>query len=116
MGKWLQLGITALVALVFGFIGAVVAVNVQHDSLVGPQGPAGLAGPPGAKGPQGDAGAQGEPGTNGANGRNGKSVKKASTNLGTTGCAGSSQQVVTDVTVDSKKTMHVTKKDVCVTK
>ena len=116
MGKWLQLGITALVALVFGFIGSLVAVTVQHSSLVGPQGPSGLAGPPGAKGPQGDAGTQGLPGTNGANGRNGKSVKRASTNLGTANCVGRTQRVVTDVTVDIKKTMHVTKKDVCVTR
>ena len=113
MGKWAQLGITALVALVFGFLGALVAVDVEHDALRGPQGASGLAGPPGARGPAGLDGADGVDGARGPAGKAGKAARRVSTDLGTSGCAGSAQQVVTDVTVVGKK-MHVTKADVCV--
>ena len=113
MGKWVSLAVTALIALVFGFLGAFVAVNVAADQLRGPQGATGLAGPPGEQGPAGLDGADGETGPRGASGRAGQAARRTPTNLGTAGCAGRSVSVVTDVTVKDQK-MSLTRKPVCV--
>ena len=116
MGKWTSLGLTALIAVVFGFLGSFVAVNVSTDQLRGPQGASGLAGPPGEQGPAGLDGADGVDGARGPAGKAGKAgraARKPATDLGTTGCAGRSVEVVTDVTVRDQK-VNVTKKTVCV--
>ena len=116
MGKWGALGLTAVIAVVFGFLGAFVAVQVSGDTLRGPQGASGLAGPPGKQGAAGLDGADGLPGPPGRDGRNGKAGKAArvsSTDLGTANCAGRSVDVVTDVQIRNQK-MSLTKKPVCV--
>lgn len=116
MGKLPTLLVTAAIALVFGFIGAFAAVNVFADQLRGPQGATGLAGPPGEQGPAGQDGADGEPGPAGPAGKAGRAAKVARqkpTDIGTSGCAGSSVDVVTDVMIKDQK-MSLVKKPVCV--
>ncbi len=113
MGKWGTLLVTAVVAVVFGFVGAFAAVNVFADQMQGPQGPTGLAGPPGEQGPPGQDGADGARGPRGLPGKPGHAARKVSTDLGTTGCAGRSVDVVTDVVIKNQ-TMNLVKKPVCV--
>ncbi|MGZ4438677.1 MAG: collagen-like triple helix repeat-containing protein [Nocardioides sp.] len=116
MGKWASLGLTALIAVVFGFLGSFVAVNVSSEQLRGAQGATGLQGAPGPQGPAGIDGADGVDGARGPAGRAGKAghaAAKAATDLGTVGCVGRSVEVVTDVTVKNQK-ISLTKKTVCV--
>lgn len=113
MGKLPTLLVTAAIALVFGFIGAFAAVEVFADQLRGPQGATGLAGPPGEQGPGGQDGADGEPGPPGRAGRPAKMAPQKPTNIGTSKCAGSSVDVVTDVTIKDRQ-MSLVKQPVCV--
>jgi hypothetical protein len=113
MGKLPTLLATAAIALVFGFVGAFAAVNVFADQLRGPQGVTGLAGPPGEPGPAGQDGADGEPGPPGRAGKAAKVARQKPTNIGTSSCAGSSVDVVTDVTIKDQK-MSLVKQPVCV--
>lgn len=113
MGKWASLLVTAVVAVVFGFLGAFAAVHVYADQLRGPQGATGLAGPPGEQGPPGQDGADGDPGPRGLPGKAGRAAQRVTSNLGTTGCAGASVDVVTDVIVRNQQ-MNLVKKPVCV--
>ncbi len=113
MGKIATLLVTAVIALVFGFAGAFVAVHVFADQLRGAQGATGLAGPPGEQGPAGLDGADGERGPRGAAGRAGRAALQRPTDIGTGGCRGASVTVVTDVTVANQK-MRLTKKPLCV--
>jgi hypothetical protein len=118
MGK---IVLTCVLALVFGFGGAVGAVTVMQDSLRGPQGDSGLAGPPGPEGPAGRDGADGVDGVDGARGPSGKAGKAAKVtptvlNLGIEGCTGRSVQVVTDVTVTTDQKLRLIKRNVCVVK
>lgn len=113
MGKWVSLGVTAMIALVFGFLGALVAVNVSADQLRGPQGATGLAGPPGEQGPPGQDGADGARGAPGAPGKAARAAQRKPTDLGTSNCAGSSVDVVTNVTLTGQK-MSLKKDRVCV--
>ena len=116
MGKLATLLVTAAIALVCGFLGAFAAVNVFADQLRGPQGASGLAGPPGEQGPAGQDGADGadgEPGPPGPAGKAAQAARQKPTNIGTSGCAGSSVDVVTDVMIKDQK-MSLVKKPVCV--
>ena len=118
MGK---IVLTCVLALVFGFGGAVGAVTVMQDSLRGPQGDSGLAGPPGPEGPAGRDGADGVDGVDGARGPSGKAGKTAKVtptvlNLGIEGCTGRSVQVVTDVTITTDQKLRLIKRNVCVVK
>ena len=118
MGK---IVLTCVLALVFGFGGAVGAVTVMQDSLRGPQGDSGLAGPPGPEGPAGRDGADGVDGADGARGPSGKAGKAAKVtptvlNLGIEGCTGRSVQVVTDVTITTDQKLRLIKRNVCVVK
>jgi hypothetical protein len=113
MGKLPTLLVTAAIALVFGFLGALAAVNVFADQLRGPQGATGLAGPPGEQGPPGQDGADGEPGPAGPAGKAAQAARQKPTDIGTSGCAGSSVDVVTDVTIKDQK-MSLVKRPVCV--
>jgi hypothetical protein len=118
MGK---IVLTCVLALVFGFGGAVGAVTVMQDSLRGPQGDSGLAGPPGPEGPAGRDGADGADGVDGARGPSGKAGKTAKVtptilNLGIEGCTGRSVQVVTDVTITTDQKLRLIKRNVCVVK
>jgi len=118
MGK---IVLTCVLALVFGFGGAVGAVTVMQDSLRGPQGESGLAGPPGPEGPAGQDGADGVDGARGPSGKAGKAGKAAEVtptilNLGIQGCTGRSVQVVTDVTITADQKLKLTKRNVCVVK
>jgi hypothetical protein len=118
MGKMV---LTCVLALVFGFGGAVGAVTVMQDSLRGPQGDSGLAGPPGPEGPAGQDGVDGVDGVDGARGPSGKAGKAAKVtptvlNLGLEGCTGRSVQVVTDVTITTDQKLRLIKRNVCVVK
>jgi hypothetical protein len=118
MGK---IVLTCVLALVFGFGGAVGAVTVMQDSLRGPQGDSGLAGPPGPEGPAGQDGVDGVDGVDGARGPSGKAGKAAKVtptnlNLGIEGCTGRSVQVVTDVTITTDQKLRLIKRNVCVVK
>ena len=96
MGK---IVLTCVLALVFGFGGAVGAVTVMQDSL----GADGVDGADGARGPSGKAG---------------KAAKVTPTvlNLGIEGCTGRSVQVVTDVTITTDQKLRLIKRNVCVVK
>jgi hypothetical protein len=104
-----------VVAAVFGFVGAFVAVKVFADDLRGPQGAMGIQGVPGEPGARGMDGADGEPGPAGPRGRPGRDAKVSSLDLGSDGCAGRPYQVVTDVTA-VRGELHVAKDYVCVTR
>jgi hypothetical protein len=109
--------LTAVVAVVCGFLGAAGGIAVLHDELVGPQGPTGLQGPPGEQGPPGADGADGVDGVDGERGprgRSGRAAKQQPVDLGTEGCAGTSVRVVTDVSSDGEK-IQVERETVCVT-
>ena len=115
MGK---IVLTCVLALVFGFGGAVGAVTVMQDSLRGPQGESGLAGPPGPEGPAGQDGPRAPSTPSGKAGKAGKAAKVTPTilNLGIQGCTGRSVQVVTDVTITADQKLKLTKRNVCVVK
>jgi len=118
MGKTV---LTCVLALVFGFGGAVVGVMAFQDSLRGEQGATGLTGAPGPEGPAGQDGADGQDGQDGAAGARGPAGRAAKTeprpvDLGMDGCSGRSVQVITDVTITQGKApkLRLTKKNVCV--
>jgi hypothetical protein len=114
MGK---IVLTCVLALVFGFGGALGAVAAFHTSLEGPQGPTGLTGAPGPKGPSGLDGADGVDGVRGPAGKAGRAAKATGTkpvNLGSQNCTGRAMQVVTDVTITKTQKLQLTKKNVCV--
>jgi hypothetical protein len=109
--------LTCVVALVCGFLGAVVAVTVLQDQLAGPQGPTGLQGLRGEPGPAGTDGLDGEDGAageRGPRGRAGKAPEADDTpvNVGTQNCLGRSVRVVTDVTVRNDQ-MQLERDTVC---
>ena len=117
MGKLTSLLVTALVALVCGFGGAFTAVSVFAEDLRGPQGATGVPGPAGLDGKDGAPGSDGAPGKRGPEGRPGRAAKTPvrDYNLGSTGCAGQSFRVVTDVKVVGKR-LQVDRGQVCVVK
>ena len=110
--------LTCVVALVCGFLGAVVAVSVLQDQLAGPQGPTGLQGLRGEPGPAGADGLDGEdgtPGERGPRGRSGKAAEaadEAPVDVCTQNCLGRSVRVVTDVTVRNDQ-MQLVRDTVC---
>ena len=112
--------LTAVVAVVCGFLGAAGGIAVLHDELVGPQGPTGLQGLPGEQGPPGADGADGVDGVDGADGerghrgRSGRAAEQQPVDLATEGCAGSAVRVVTDVSGDGEQ-IQVRRETVCVT-
>jgi hypothetical protein len=119
MGK---IVLTCVLALVFGFGGAVLGIAAFHDSLAGTQGATGLTGAPGPRGEPGPAGTDGVDGRNGARGPRGLPGKApkvpkqepVSTDLGTTGCSGRSVSVVTGATVTKNNKLRLIRSDVCV--
>ena len=109
--------LTCVLALVFGFGGAAVAVTAFEGSLRGPQGETGLTGAPGPEGPAGQDGADGMDGARGPAGKAAKAPKAAEpkpVDLGVQGCTGQAVQVVTDVAVTRDQKLRLTKKNVCV--
>lgn len=121
MGK---IVLTCVLALVFGFGGAIGAGVAFHSQLAGPQGPSGLTGTPGAVGP---AGADGQDASQGARGAQGKPGKAASavpavTDIGTSGCAGTSVEVVTSANLSgsakgtTSQKLGLTTKRICIVK
>ncbi len=104
--------LTALVALVFGFVGAFVAVQVFSEDLRGPQGATGLPGSPGEPGPRGTDGAPGPPGPRGPAGTTAEIPELPSYDLSTADCAGAAVEVVTGVEVVRGR-VQVTKDRVC---
>jgi hypothetical protein len=113
--------LSCALAVVFGFVGATVAVTVMHDSLRGAQGSTGLPGAPGPAGADGHDGLNGAAGARGPAGKAGKAAKAAKPlptqiDLGVQGCAGQSVEVITDATVTAQQKLKLTKKRVCVVK
>jgi hypothetical protein len=114
--------LTCVLALTFGFGGAAAAGVVFHDSMKGAQGPTGLPGAPGSPGKDGADGTDGSPGPAGPAGRTGKPGKAgkdatavpAVTDLGSSGCAGKSVQVITAATIDKDQKLQLTKKSLCI--
>ncbi len=118
MGK---IVITCVLALVFGFGGAAVAVTAFHGQLQGPQGATGLTGAPGPQGEAGRDGVDGRPGKPGRPGKAGKAGKAATnvsmpTDLGLGNCAGRSMVVITDVKITKGQKLQLVKKTVCIVK
>ena len=117
MGKIL---LTCVLALVFGFGGAVLAVTVLQDQMQGAQGPAGLtgaAGPAGRDGTDGAPGPRGPQGPRGLPGRPGKAAPEGPppvTDLGTGSCAGRSVSVITGVGITKKQQLKVDREQVCI--
>jgi Collagen triple helix repeat (20 copies) len=124
MGHGGRLVLTCVLAVVFGFGGAVAAVTVMHDSLRGAQGMTGLTGAPGPAGADGHDGVDGATGPRGPAGTAGKAGKAAKAakvlpsqiDLGVAGCIGRSVDVITDVTITPQQKLKLTKKQVCVVK
>jgi hypothetical protein len=120
--------LTCVLALTFGFGGAAAAGVVFHDSMRGAQGPTGLPGAPGPAGKDGADGVDGSPGPAGPAGEPGKAGKAgkagkpgedattvpAVTDLGSTGCAGRSVEVITAATIDRDQKLELTKKSLCI--
>jgi hypothetical protein len=115
--------VTCVLALVFGFGGAVVAVAVLQDQLQGPQGPTGAAGAVGPAGPAGRNGTDGKAGAPGARGPRGlpgapgepaPAPAPAATDLGTDGCAGRSVSVITSVSITPTRQLKVNRQQVCI--
>lgn len=117
MGK---IVLTCVLALVFGFGGAVGALAAFQDQFDGAQGPTGLAGSVGPQGPAGIDGGNGEDGAVGARGKAGRPGKAASkapapvTDLGTDGCAGNSVEVITRANLTKKQRLVVETDRVCI--
>ena len=116
MGKMV---LTCVLALVFGLGGAAGGVTAFQDSLRGPQGETGLTGAPGPEGPAGQDGEDGQDGARGPRWPAGKPAKPAEVeppklDLGSTGCAGSPVQVITDVAITKNQKLRLTKKTVCI--
>lgn len=119
MGKTPNLLLTAVIAVVCGFLGSAGGVLAFQSQLQGPQGPTGLTGSPGEQGPSGVDGADGEPGERGRRGprgRSGAAAEKVPVDLGTGACVGSSVEVVTDVRIDADRELVLEKEPVCVSR
>ena len=114
--------LTCVLALTFGFGGAAAAGVVFHDSMKGAQGPTGLPGAPGPAGKDGADGVDGSPGPEGPAGKAGRpgkpgedaTAEPAVTDLGSTGCAGRSVEVITAATIDKDQKLQLTKKSLCI--
>ena len=117
MGK---IVLNAVLALVFGFGGAVVALSAFNNQFEGPQGPTGLTGapgPPGADGWDGTRGARGPQGKTGKTGKPGKAAKApaaVATDLGIGGCLGRSVSVVSSASVNKAGRLTLVRKDICI--
>lgn len=112
-----NLVLTAVIAVVCGFLGSLVGVAAFQSQLQGPQGATGLTGPPGEQGPPGLDGADGlpgEPGRRGPRGRSGAAAEKLPVDLGNTGCVGAGVEVVTDVRISDDQELLLEKEEVCV--
>lgn len=110
--------VTSVLALAFGFVGALGAVSFFADDLKGTQGATGIQGAPGEPGVRGTDGGQGSPGERGRPGKRGKAArvpKLPSYDLGTLNCAGTGYEVVTDVTV-VKRQVRTSKAVVCISR
>jgi len=105
MGKVTTLLVTAVVAVVFGFVGSFAAVSVFTEDLRGPQGATGVPGPPGENGADGADGADGAAGSRGLRGPAGKAarVEAQPYNLGSANCKGRAVSVVTDARVVERR-------------
>lgn len=114
MGKVSKVLVTAVVALLFGFVGAFVAVQVFAEDLRGPQGATGVPGPAGSDGTNGTDGADGARGPRGPRGTAARVQTPRTYSIGTTDCVGQSFRVVTDVRVVNKR-LQVDRELVCVT-
>lgn len=117
MGRVQTFVVSAVLAAVFGFVGALGAMVAFHDELRGEQGATGLQGAPGEPGPPGADGVDGIDGERGPRGPAGEAARvptQQNVDLGTAGCVGDSVQVVTDVTIESQR-MRLAKDFVCVT-
>jgi hypothetical protein len=119
MGKLPMMLVTVVTAVLFGFLGALGTVTVMAEEIKGEQGPSGLQGPPGEEGAPGQDGAPGKDGDRGPRGQRGPSGKDArlpdlpSSDLGTSGCAGSAVSVVTDVRVVDQR-IQLDRRSVCI--
>ena len=108
---------SAVLAAVFGFVGALGAMVAFHGEFRGAQGATGLQGAPGDQGPPGVDGSDGASGEPGARGRPGKAARVPtlpSFGLGTERCTGASVEVVTDV-ASQRQRLQLSKDFVCVT-
>lgn len=105
MGKVTTLLVTAVVALVFGFVGSFAAVSVFTEDLRGPQGATGVPGPPGENGIDGADGTDGTAGPRGPRGPAGKAarVEAQTYDLGSANCKGRAVSVVTDAKVVERR-------------
>ena len=104
--------VTSVLALVFGFVGALGAVSFFADDIKGEQGPTGIPGAQGEPGARGTDGGQGASGPRGPRGKAARVPKLPSYDLGTVNCAGTGYEVVTDVTMVKQKA-RVSKELVC---
>lgn len=119
MGKTSNLVLTAVIAVVCGFLGSLGGAVAFQSQLQGPQGPTGLTGAPGEQGPpgvDGADGAPGEPGPRGPRGRSGAAARNIPVDLGTGGCVGSGVEVVTDVRINADQELVLDKEPVCVSR
>lgn len=116
MRRTSNLVLTAVIAVVCGFLGSLGGVAAFQSQLQGPQGPTGLTGPPGEEGPAGVDGADGPPGEQGPRGRPGAAAEKVPVDLGTSRCVGSGVEVVTDVRIDDEQDLVLEKRQVCVSR
>ncbi len=123
MGK---IVLTCVLAVVFGFGGAVLCVTAFHDQFQGPQGQTGLTGAPGPAGADGSDGVDGTDGLDGARGVRGPRGKAGepgkaadapdavATDLGSGGCMGRSVTVISSARIDAAGKLNLVKKDVCI--
>jgi len=108
--------VTSVLALVFGFVGALGAVSFFADEIKGEQGSTGIQGAPGQPGVRGTDGGRGSQGERGRRGKKGKAAPKLpSYDLGTINCAGTGYEVVTDATV-VKRELRLSKEVICISR
>lgn len=107
--------VTSVLALVFGFVGALGAVTFFADDLKGAQGATGIPGAEGEPGTRGTDGSRGEHGLRGKSGKAARVPKLPSYDLGTIDCAGVGYEVVTDITVVNKR-VRTSKELLCISR
>lgn len=107
--------VTSVLALVFGFVGALGAVSFFADDIKGEQGPTGIPGAQGEPGARGTDGGQGERGPRGPRGKAARVPKLPSYDLGTINCAGVGYEVVTDIAV-VKQRVRTSKELLCISR
>lgn len=107
--------VTSVLSLVCGFVGALGAVSFFADEIKGSQGATGIQGAPGEPGVRGTDGGQGSPGERGPRGRAARVTKPPSYDLGTSNCAGTGYEVVTDVTV-VRREVRPNKEVICISR